>query len=293
MRARPNDSRETGQVSEPPRRSAVSLVPREHGAWAMLLQPFLAALIVLHRPAWPVLPALAAVVLVFLVRDPLTILARQRWVWRDRRPESALALRYLAVELVLLALAGGALLLVWPLWILAVLAVAAGALTLLAVYMTVKNRQRAVWLQALSAAGLSSSALAACLAVSRTVPVWGWWMWGLHAAHFLGGILVVHARLEARIAAKKATPVLTEAFQRMRNDATSLQALLIFAAIALAATGRFFYAAALAGSGGFHLMDLYNLHTDRALAMPLKTVGKRALTVSIVFSLLLVAGSLL
>jgi len=257
----------------------------------MLLQPFAGALIVLHKLAWPVLPALAAVVLVFLLRDPLTLLARQRWVWRDKRPESAVALRYLVVEVVLLALAGGALLLVWPLGILAVLAGAAGALTVLAVYMTVRNRQRAVWLQALSAAGLSSSALAACLAIARTIPVWGWWMWGLHAAHFLGGILVVHARLEARIAARKATPVLTEAFQRMRNQATSVEALLVFAAIAPAATLRFFYAAALALSGAFHLMDLYNLHTERALAMPLKTAGKRALTVSIVFGLLIVAGS--
>ena len=278
-------------MAEPARKLAVSLIPREHGAWAMLLQPFLAAMIVLHKFAWPMLPALAAVVLVFLVRDPLIVLARQRWVWRDRRPESALAMRYLAVEVALLVPAGVALALVWPLWILAVLAGAAGALTLLAVYMTVRNRQRAVWLQALSAAGLSSSALAACLAVLRTVPVWGWWMWGLHAAHFLGGILVVHTRLEARIAAKKSTPVLTQAFQRMRNEATAVQAVLVFGAVALAATGRLFYAAALAGSGAFHLMDLYNLHTERALAMPLRSVGKRALTVSIAFSLLIVAGS--
>lgn len=267
------------------------MIPREHGAWAMLLQPFAAALIVLHRLAWPVLPALAAVVLVFLVRDPLTVLARQRWVWRDKRPESELAMRYLAIESVLLASAGGALALVWPIWILALLAGAAGALTILAVYMTVRNRQREVWLQALSAAGLSSSALAACLAVSRAVPTWGWWMWGLHAAHFLGGILVVHARLEARIAAKKATAVLSEAFQRVRKEATVVQAALVVAAVALAATGRFFYAAALVGSGALHLMDLYSLHTERALAMPLKTVGKRALTVSIVFTLLIVAGS--
>jgi len=39
------------------------------------------------------------------------------------------------------------------------------------------------------------------------------------------------------------------------------------------------------------LMDLYNLHTERALAMPLSSVGKRALTVSIVFGALMIAGS--
>jgi hypothetical protein len=278
-------------VSTPSRNPGISLIPREHGAWAMLLQPFLGALIVFHRLAWPVFPALAAVVLVFLLRDPLTVLARQKWVWRDRRPESARAARYLAVEVVLLAMAGGALLLVWPLWMLAVLAGAAGTLTILAVFMTVRNRHRAVWLQALSAAGLSSSALAACLAISGTVPAWGWWMSGLHAAHFLGGILVVHARLEARIAARKATPVLTEAFQHMRNEATAVQALLVAGAVTLAATGGLFYGAALAGSAAFHLLDLFNLHTDRALAMPMRTVGKRALTVSIAFTLLVVAGS--
>jgi hypothetical protein len=258
----------------------------------MLLQPFIAALLVYHSLTWQVAPALVAVVLVFLLRDPLTVLARQKWVWRGERPETAAARRYLAVELILLALCGGMLAIVWPLWILAVLGGAAGALTILAVYMTVHNRQRAVWLQALSAAGLSSSALAACLAISPAVPAWGWWIWALHAAHFLGGILVVHVRLDARIALRKPGAELTSGFLRMRRDATLVQVSFAIAAVGLLARGFWFYGAALAGSSAFHLADLFNLHTAHALSLPMKSVGKRALTASIVFTLLVVAGSL-
>jgi hypothetical protein len=166
---------QTEDVTEAYRKCGASLVPREHGAWAMLLQPFLGTLIVLHKLAWP-LSALAVVVLVFLVRDPLTVLARQGVGVARPAAGERLAIRYLAVELVLLAVAGAVLALVWPLWILALLWGARLVRSLS--WLTVRNRQRAVWLQAMSAAGLSSSALAACLAVSGSVPAWGWWMWG-------------------------------------------------------------------------------------------------------------------
>lgn len=268
------------------------MIPREHGAWAMLLQPFIAAVIVDRAFTWQLLPALAAVVLIFLIRDPLVIMARQRWVWRDQRPETGVACRYFAVELALLGLCGALLLTIWPFWILAALGGAAAALTILAVSMTVRNRQRAVWLQALSAAGLSSSALAACLALSGSIPVWGWWVWALHAAHFFAGIVVVHVRLEARVALRKPGAPMTGALSRMRWQAALLQTVFAAAAIGLLIFRLYFYGAALAGSAVFHLIDLYGVHTRRALSLPMKSVGKRALAASIVFTLLVVAGSL-
>lgn len=266
--------------------------PREHGAWAMLLQPFLGALIVLHKLAWPVAPALAAVILVFMVRDPLIVLARQKWVWRGERAETAVARRYLWIELPLLAAAGALLLLVWPLKALAVLGAGAAALTLLAVRMTVKNRQRSLWLQALSAAGLSSSALAACLAVTGSIPDWAWWFWGLHSAHFLASILVVHVRLEARIAARKSAEVLAPGLLALRRDAAIVEAVVVLAGAGFFAAGKYFYGAAALLSAAFHFYDLYTLHTRRALALPMTSVGVRALAVSIAFTLLAVAGAL-
>src|SRR4051812_45152674 len=96
---------------------ASSPIPREHGAWAMLLQPFAVALLVYHRLTWAVAPALAAVVLVFLLRDPVTVLARDRWLRRGEFNRTAL--RYAAVESALLAVTAGLLAMVWPLWVLA------------------------------------------------------------------------------------------------------------------------------------------------------------------------------
>jgi len=262
-----------------------SPVPREHGAWAMLLQPFLGAIIVLRRFDWELIPAFAAVVLVFLIREPIVTLARQRLVWRTERPETAVARRYLMIELALLAIAGAVLLFAWPVWILVALGGSAAALTALAVWMTVRNRQRAVWFQAVSAAGLASSALAACLAVSLAIPAWAWWFWGLHAAHFLAAILVVHVRLEARIAARKSV-----AFAIPR-DVLAVQWGFAVAGVALIAIGKPLYGAAALLSSLSHLYDLRRLRSVNALSIPMKQVGVHALMVSIAFTLLVIAGS--
>ena len=68
----------TGANSDPGR--GWILLPREHGAWGILLVPFVAAAVL----GWPwtldLLVSFAAILLAFVVREPLTVLARQRWV---------------------------------------------------------------------------------------------------------------------------------------------------------------------------------------------------------------------
>ena len=259
----------------------------------MLLEPFLGALVVLRRLNWAVLPALATVILVFMIREPLIVLARQRWVWRGQRPETAVARRYVLIELPLLALAGFALLwTAWPWQVLVVLGGCASALTGLAVLLTIRSRQRALWFQALSAAGLGSSGLAVCLAIAGGVPEWGWWLWGLLSAYFLAAILVVHARLEARIAMKKSSGALTPEFVAMRRQAAWIQAAMAAAGVALFVTGRPWYGTAMLLAAALHVRDLYTMHTPRALALPMTRVGIRAMVASIVFTALIIAGSM-
>lgn len=257
-------------------------LPREHGAWGMLLQPFFGALLALRGVAWPVWPALACVLLVFLVREPLIVLARQRWIWREPHPETRQARQTVAVEVALLVAAAGALLFAWPFWWLAALGSAAVLLTALAVYITVRNRQRAVWFQALSAAGLSGSCLAACLAVTGEIPVWCWWWWALHAIHFLTGILVVHVRLETRILAHSGKPTDKNPARHARVAQTASA----IAAIGLLFLGHLNYGLAMLFSASVHHFDLATV----ASAMPMMKVGLRALAVSIVFTAVLIAG---
>jgi hypothetical protein len=162
----------------------------------------------------------------------------------------------------------------------------AGALTALAVVLTVKNRQRSWWLQMLSAAGLSASCFAAVLSANGSIPGWCWWLWGVSTVHAFTGILVVHARLEARIAAKskKTAP------PRFRLPAALAVGVLIAGAAWCAALDRWILAGALALSGAVHAWAIYTLATPKALAAPLMKVGLRAMALSIVVSLITMAG---
>jgi hypothetical protein len=258
----------------------------------MLLQPFFTTLVVYREFNWALLPTLAAIITIFLIREPLLVIARQRFVWKTPHPETRAAKRYAAVELGILFLAGALLLRIWSPRVLALLGCAAGFLTVLALYLTLHNRQRAVWFQALSAAGLSSSVLAACLAISPQIPEWAWWIAGLHAVHYFGGVLVVHTRLEARIAARKPGSTMTPAFHRMRWEAGVILVFTAISVVPLFLYRKEFYAAALAWSALYHGFDLWRLHDLRALLTPFTTVGKRALAASLIFSILLVIPSL-
>lgn len=273
-----------------------SPVPREHGAWGILAQPFVGALLVLaaKREGSPshwltAIPAAIAVAVAFLIREPLLVLARQRWVWRGpERPETAPARKWAAIELGLGIAA--ALTVMWPVRLLIALGAAAAAVTAVAIYITLRNRQRAIWFQGLSAVGLSASGLVACLTVTGEIPSWGWWWWGLHAAHFFAGILVVHVRLEARIAARKSCPA-PEEFPKLRRDTAAIEALFAGAGAAMLATGFVWYGAAALLSAAWHFYNLYAARTPAAVAMPMTSVGQRALAASIIFTLLTAAGA--
>lgn len=259
--------------------------PREHGAWPMLLAPFLSALLLARAWHWSVPVALVAVLAAFVLREPLVTLGRQRWVWRDERPESAKARRWLAAELALLAAAGGALTFRWPLGSLLALGALAAGMTLLAAWMTIRNRQRSATLQLASAAGLTSTCLAASLSATGRVEPWCWLLWALSAAHAAAGIFVVHARLEARIAARAPQP---EPF-RFRRPAYAMQVLLLAGAAALYPSLPA-VSAALAMSALVHLATLRSLSSPAALETPLTRVGLRAMTLSLIYSALLVYG---
>src|SRR5690606_7736680 len=96
--ATPGASAASGNARPQPEQFAP--LPREHGAWGLLLQPFVAAVVLARFWDWRLFPALALVVLGFILKDPLVVLARQRWVWRTRNPQSPVAVRWLVYELV-------------------------------------------------------------------------------------------------------------------------------------------------------------------------------------------------
>ena len=177
------------------RRGLAELWPREHGAWSLLLTPLSAALIVAGRVNLLTGAVLGAALALFLLREPLLVLARQRWVWREEKPESALARRWVAALGLVLAGFGVALARAWGLPLVAVMAAGAAALTMAAVWMALRNRQRSVWFQTMSCGGLAFTAVAAARSVNEGFPAWSWILWGLCWLQGVAGILVVHTGL--------------------------------------------------------------------------------------------------
>jgi YwiC-like protein len=263
-----------------------SFVPREHGATAMLLTPFLAAVILLRRFYWLEIAALLAILCAFGIKDPLVVIARQRFVWRQRHPETTVAARSFLIESLLLAICGAALLVVrdWRPFI--PLFLGAAAFTALAVFLTVRNRQRSEWFQVASAAALSATSLTACLAGNGSIPAWCWLLWLLCALQAAAGIFVVHARLDALIAARKHQAV----SGRNRRAAWLCQSMLILAGFIFARYARYWIAGALFLAAIVYSIDLWLQNKPESLQKPLKRVGLEALGLSIAYSLLVIAG---
>jgi hypothetical protein len=256
------------------------LLPREHGAWGLLLQPFLCAAILGRRWDWLFVPMTVLLLIVFVMREPLVILARQRWTWKETKPESATARRYLFWQLPLcaaLALVCFAFLPVIPL---AILAGFGTAITVLATSMALHNRQRSIALQIVSSLGLSSTGLLAALVAARGLPDWSWLVCGFLALHTLASILVVRTRLELRAGAKPTT---------FAGWAWAFQGMLVCAAIGLVISGSPDLAAPIGLTILVSALELARLRTSGALSEPLRHVGFRALAASLGHSALSVA----
>ena len=219
-------------------------------------------------------------------KDPAVLLVRQQFVWKQRSPDLPAAVRWFLGWSVVLVASVAILLATWPLK--AFLAMGAGiaAFGSVAVFVNVKNRQRSTLFQILSAAALTSTALAACIASTGSIAPWCWWFWALIAMQASAGILVVHARLDARIAQRKNLA----ANGQFRRAAQAALVLLLSAALTATILRNGWIALALALAVAGYAYELMRQKRPVSLEMPLKTVGLEALTLSILYSGLLIAG---
>ena len=71
-----------------PHKSAWFL-PREHGATAMLFMPIVCAAILAREWRWSEVATLTAAFSALAAKDPMVTLARQRFIWKTRHPETA------------------------------------------------------------------------------------------------------------------------------------------------------------------------------------------------------------
>jgi hypothetical protein len=252
----------------------------------MLLTPIVSVAILAREWRWAELATLVAAFAALAVKDPLVVLVRQRFVWKQRRPETAIAARWLAGWMALLAVSGLVLMASWTFKALVAMGLGAGAFLALTIMVNVKNWQRSTLFQIASAAALTSSSLATCLSATGAIAPWCWWFWLFTMMQATAGILVVHARLDARIALRGT--VLAD--DRFRRAALVTLGVIASAAVTAAVLRRGWIALALLLAVMGYGYDLMRQKDVSALQLPLKTVGQRALTLSSVFSSLLILG---
>jgi len=260
--------------------------PREHGATAMLFTPMVCAVILARTWNWAELAAFTAAFAALAAKDPAVILARQKLVWKQLHPETPVAALWFGGWMLMLAISGLVLLSAWPLTATLALGAGIGVFSVLAIVVNVKNRQRSTLFQIASAVALTSSSLAISLSATGAIQKWCWWLWLFLAMQAAAGILVVHARLDARIALRDAA----KATQNSRNKAQVAVAALAVAALATVALRHSFVAIALLVAVIGYAYDLYRQREANDLQRPLTSVGLRALALSSVFSILLIAG---
>jgi hypothetical protein len=252
----------------------------------MLLTPMVCVAILARQWRWCEIATLTAAFAALAAKDPLVVLSRQRLVWKQRHAETTDAAKWFAGWLLLLILSGLVLMASWPLKATLALGLGVGVFSALAIVVNLKNRQRSTLFQIASAAALTSSSLATCLSATGAIAPWCWWLWLSMAMQATAGILVVHARLDARIAARGTTP----ASDQFRRAAQITLGVLLCAAVTAAILRCGWIALALLVSVMGNGYDLGRQRDAAALQIPLKTVGQRALALSSLFSGLLILG---
>jgi hypothetical protein len=260
-------------------------LPREHGATAMLLTPILGVAVLARNWHWSELAVAMAALAAISAKEPAVLLMRQKFIWKRRSPEWSGALRWLFGWSVLLIASVFVLLETWPFKSFLTMGAGIAGFAFLAIAVNLKNRQRSTLFQIVSATALTSTSVATCIAASGKVTSWCWWFWALSAMQASAGILVVHARLDARIALRKSAPV----SRQLRLAAQAAVGVLLSASAAAVLTRHGWIAAALALAALGYVYDLMRQRDAVCLQMPLKTVGLQALMLSSVYAALVMA----
>ena len=260
----------------------------------MLLTPIVCAAILARAWRWSELAVVIAAFVGLSAKDPLVDLLRQRFVWKQSHEETAAAACWFTGWMVLLIASGLVLLATWPIKATISMGLGVALFSTLAIAVNVKNEQRSTLFQIASALALTSSSLAVCLSATGTIPRWCWALWLLMALQATAGILVVHARLDAKIAARLAAKTgqqnAIQPDETFRRAAWTTLAVLLCTAVAAICLGRLWIALALLTAATGYAYDLRRQRNAAALNTPLTTVGQRALALSCIYALLLIAG---
>lgn len=167
------------------------LLPKEHGAWAMLYVPFVLGTAVAGKINLPVLLLLVSVSAFFISRESLLIW----WRARTRGREADRAAKLLAIYLGISALFGAPLVFYFGLILFIPMAAAGVLLLALNGRQATQFEDRILTNELLVIAGLTLTAPAAWYAATGRFDITAFWLWGLSALYFASSVFYVRMRV--------------------------------------------------------------------------------------------------
>jgi len=170
------------------------MIPREHGAWAMLFVPFAVAVGVAWRIDLMVVLFLLATLSFYLARAPLERLGRSKG--QERRE----AWLWLSLYSTMGGLFTAPLLLYGKLWLLIPFGALLVAFLLLHLYLSERGIHRSLWGRFLSIAGLTTTILPAYYVAAGTIDSAALLLWALSLLFFSGALF--HVRFRVRRATR-------------------------------------------------------------------------------------------
>jgi hypothetical protein len=267
------------------------MMPREHGAWAMVCLPFIVGAVAAQdwahlRTAAGALAALS----VFLLRTPLLALCRSDAIGRgvDNTPRYKQYIRQARFSLLVysaVALAS-TLYLCWTVPVVPLLLLGGGAVLLSAVILhpRMRIRQRSLWFQLASIPGLTASALLGYLVAAGELHRTAFWIWLLFAVQFSVSVVVVRSQLEALTAARKRP---SSRHPLVYRRAAILAEAALWAALAvIALQGHSGVIPVFLAPSAFHWWRLYQLRAAQQ-HVSMQRLGITELAASVIFSVLL------
>jgi hypothetical protein len=180
-----------------------SVVPKEHGAWAMLLIPLLIGFGAAGRVGPEALLFLGAVVLFFMARYHLGLLARKRPDQDRLDPAFSASIRWATVFIALGGLFGLALVGLYQRWGLLPLAGSAAIFLLLDLYLQRRRLDRTTWGELIGIAGLSITGPGAYIALLGVFDKAAFALWLLPFLYSGSSVFYVKMKVRQRLSKKQ------------------------------------------------------------------------------------------
>ena len=183
-----------------PKSSDSWLLPREHGAWGIVLIPYLTAVGVAAHWTPAVVIGLGAVLAAFIARYPVELILNEGLYRRAGCPPRQRVKKFAGGYATVAGVLGIGLIAIWKLYLLLPIGLLALSVFGIHLWMGRRGEDRSWAAELLGAAGLTLSGLVGWVVATGSLTATGALVWLLNCLFFCAGVVYVKSRIRHRLA---------------------------------------------------------------------------------------------